>query len=38
LGLREGEGIDHRDCEERGPCPLAEPLDKPHALCVYGAS
>ncbi len=32
LGLREGEGLDHRDCEERGPCPLAELPDQPHAL------
>ena len=36
LGLREGEGIDHRDCEEREPCPFAEPFDQPHALCVCG--
>ena len=36
LSLREGEGLDHRDYEEREPCPLAEPFDQPHALCVCG--
>ncbi len=27
-----GEGLDHRDTEEREPCPVAEFFDQPHAL------
>jgi hypothetical protein len=37
LGLREGEGFNNRDCEEREPSHLAEPFDQPHVFCDCGA-
>ncbi len=37
LGLREGEGFNHRDCKERKPSPLAGPFDQPHVPCDCGA-
>ncbi len=38
LSLREGKGLDHRDCEEHEPFPFAEPLHQPHVPCACGAS